>query len=196
MLLQQSNLVGRNNLGRWLNERWLTGVGVEVGTHLADYAKIILDNWAGRCLYCVDPWKNPPGYESQAKFLWGEGTREDHYQKAKLSLRPYGHRARMLRCVSEDAANIIQDSTLDFVYLDGDHSYEAVYSDLNWWWPKLKSGGVMLGHDIICPGEKDEENWGRFIQPAVFDFARPRALKVELVIELESLPWSYLIVKP
>lgn len=37
--------------------------------------------------------------------------------------------------------------TLDMVFLDADHRYEFVRQDINLWWPKLRKGGVMVGHD-------------------------------------------------
>lgn len=38
-------------------------------------------------------------------------------------------------------------SDLDFVFIDGDHSYEMVKAELEAWWPKVKVGGVLSGHD-------------------------------------------------
>lgn len=40
------------------------------------------------------------------------------------------------------------DESIDFVFVDGDHSYEATLKDLQTYWPKVKTGGVFAGHDI------------------------------------------------
>jgi hypothetical protein len=45
------------------------------------------------------------------------------------------------------AADDIYRNPYDFIYVDGDHSEEAVYADLKAWWPTLRDGGIMAGHD-------------------------------------------------
>jgi hypothetical protein len=49
---------------------------------------------------------------------------------------------------SAEAASDITNESLDFVYVDADHSYEAVKRDINSWYSKLKSGGWMMFHDF------------------------------------------------
>jgi len=39
-------------------------------------------------------------------------------------------------------------SHVDFVYIDGNHSYRAVAEDIRAWWPKIRPGGVLGGHDF------------------------------------------------
>ena len=46
-----------------------------------------------------------------------------------------------------DAVKDFDDESLDFVYIDGNHLYPAVKKDIDLWWPKVKAGGVMGGHD-------------------------------------------------
>lgn len=48
---------------------------------------------------------------------------------------------------SKEAAKDFPDNSLDFVFLDADHSYEAVIGDINTWYPKIKNGGIISGHD-------------------------------------------------
>ena len=52
-----------------------------------------------------------------------------------------------MRAFSVEAAKRFTDESLDFVYLDADHSYEAVRDDIAAWWPKLKPGGLFAGDD-------------------------------------------------
>lgn len=44
---------------------------------------------------------------------------------------------------------MFEDDYFDFIYIDADHTYEAVKSDLESWYPKLKKGGIMSGHDYV-----------------------------------------------
>jgi len=48
---------------------------------------------------------------------------------------------------SISTANRIHDSSLDFVYLDGSHQAEAISADLIAWFPKVRIGGLIAGHD-------------------------------------------------
>lgn len=48
---------------------------------------------------------------------------------------------------SVSAASLIRDRSLDLVFIDGDHSYGAVQQDILAWMPKIKSGGIICGHD-------------------------------------------------
>ena len=46
------------------------------------------------------------------------------------------------------AAQLFANNSLDFVFIDGDHAEEAVVLDINTWWPKLKKGSMLAGHDF------------------------------------------------
>ncbi len=48
---------------------------------------------------------------------------------------------------SVDAAKRFKDESIDFIFIDSDHSYKAVKEDLETWWPKVKIGGALGGHD-------------------------------------------------
>jgi predicted O-methyltransferase YrrM len=41
------------------------------------------------------------------------------------------------------------DGSLDMVYIDACHRYDDVLSDLERWWPKVKPGGILAGHDVF-----------------------------------------------
>ena len=53
--------------------------------------------------------------------------------------------------LSADAAAHITDSSLAFVYIDGDHYFRGVQEDLRMYWPKLRPGGLIAGHDFEWP---------------------------------------------
>lgn len=50
---------------------------------------------------------------------------------------------------SSETAQGYDDKSLDFVFIDADHAYENVKRDINAWLPKIKSGGILAGHDYI-----------------------------------------------
>jgi hypothetical protein len=196
MLFQQAPFVDRDNLPNFLNEKNLVNQGVEIGTHRGEFAKQILEKWNGVSLMCVDHWSIPEGYEYQSKCL-GEGTRDDHLKEALRNVAKYGKKCTLIRGFSQEVCSRIADNSLDFVYLDGDHSEEGVLQDLCDWWPKIKSGGVLAGHDIICPGEINL-GWGKPIQQALQKWeilVLKKEVTIYLVVETLCLPWSFYIIK-
>jgi len=70
---------------------------------------------------------------------------ERKFEEAKLRLAPY--KTTIVRKLSTDAAMDFGDESLDFVYIDADHSYNAVKEDIAAWAPKVRRGGIVAGHD-------------------------------------------------
>lgn len=52
-----------------------------------------------------------------------------------------------LRMTSQEASKFFDNETLDFIFIDGDHSYNSVKSDIELWYPKLKYNSIISGHD-------------------------------------------------
>ncbi len=59
---------------------------------------------------------------------------------------------RLTKRTSEEASKLVPDGSLDFVFIDGDHTGDAVTFDVYAWWPKLKPTGFMGGHDYLASG--------------------------------------------
>lgn len=54
---------------------------------------------------------------------------------------------------SDEVAQYIAANSLDYVYIDGDHRYKSVMRDIVVWWPKVRPGGILAGHDFSgCMG--------------------------------------------
>jgi predicted O-methyltransferase YrrM len=53
----------------------------------------------------------------------------------------------LIEATTADASTLVPDGSLDFVFIDADHGYEAVADDINRWAPKVRSGGWVGGHD-------------------------------------------------
>lgn len=81
----------------------------------------------------------------------------------------------MLKGLSIEMAKTIPDDSLIMVYLDADHSYEGVKSDLHVWSPKVISGGIISGHDYLS------EEYG--VKRAVDEFCNGR-FDINIIPEL------------
>jgi len=66
---------------------------------------------------------------------------------------------------------------LDFAYIDGNHSLKSVTADLGAWWPKVKSGGIICGHDYY-DRNTDYHNCG--VKTAVDEFALSNGLPIKV----------------
>lgn len=117
-------------------------VGVEIGVAVGQFSETILSRWDGR-LHLVDGWDGPfPAWPvPQDGLARMEATRQ---RTARWSDRVTLHRAW-----SPAAASLFEDRSLDWFYLDANHGYAPVLADLNAWYPKLRSGGVVSGHDYL-----------------------------------------------
>ncbi len=143
----------------FLNSHGLTGKGVEIGSFVGRYARHILDNWKGT-LYLVDPWREPEKGSDVEGSSNDVVTPEVMLQATKV-LKGVEDRAIMIRALSHQAVDLFQDGSLDFIYIDGDHSYEGAKRDIKLWFPKVKKGGLVAGHDYLRL--KKENDW--FLDP-------------------------------
>jgi len=153
----------RNEFGTWLTKRGLLGNAVEVGVNRGENALQLLNRWKGRALYLVDTWRHMDNYHDSANRS-DEEREKDHQRVLKRVKGRYPDRVQILRMTSAEAVRVVPDG-LDFAYIDADHSFESVTEDLRLWWPKVKSGGVMAGHDVLFPGHIGVTN-------ALVDFSR------------------------
>ena len=134
------------------------GVGAEIGVHLGEFSSVILSLAKPRKLHLIDPWQHVADPTYKWALYGGENvTQADMDARYQLVLNRFAgeiaagavevHRQR-----SVDAAPLINDGELDFIYLDGDHTYEAVSQDLKAFFPKIRTGGLIIGDDYHLRG--------------------------------------------
>jgi hypothetical protein len=131
-------------------------LGAEIGVFKAHLSAFLLESKPELSLILVDPWE--PVADNTPYFLTGDphatSSRDEHntiYADAVENVKKFGDRVKIIHKTSVDAALDVANETLDFVFLDGDHSYEGVMADLEAWIPKIKKGGFIGGHDYANP---------------------------------------------
>lgn len=128
--------------------------GAEVGVAFGGHSEAILKNTKIDKLYGVDPYKHDKSYQDAMNLPQKEFDELYRFTVSRLS--PFGQRYQHIRKPSVEAALEAPDC-LDFIYLDGDHSYKGVFDDLCAWFSKIREGGIIGGHDydhITHPGVK------------------------------------------
>jgi Methyltransferase domain len=58
-----------------------------------------------------------------------------------------GNKIKTIVSLTDEAAQYFEDKSVDCLFIDAGHSYEAVKSDIEAWLPKMKPNGIMAGHD-------------------------------------------------
>ena len=119
-------------------------VGAEIGVSKGRYSREICRRTRELKLYCVDPWESYADYVERK----GEGGKRAllrHYEEAKKRLEPYN--CAFLKMTSMEAVKQFKDGSLDFVYIDGNHTFEYVINDIAEWSKKVRKGGIISGHD-------------------------------------------------
>lgn len=141
-------LTHRESLGYFLNDKGLLGKGAEIGVAFAQFSSRILSTWKGQELYMVDPWASYSGYQEAHAHI----NFEEWYQAA-VKLSQDDPRAKVVRKYSVDASEDFKNGELDWIFIDGNHDYAHVLSDLDCWFPKVKIGGLVMGHDMYSDHE-------------------------------------------
>lgn len=119
-------------------------VGAEIGVSKGYYSKILCQYIPGLKLYCIDPWLAYDEYVEQHDTN-GQIILNDCYEVAKQKLNSYN--CEFIKEFSMNAVKNFEDNSLDFVFIDGNHSFQYVINDIAEWNKKVRVGGIISGHD-------------------------------------------------
>lgn len=128
------------------------GTFVELGAWLGKSSSYLCDKATGQDIIIVDTWKGSPNELTTHHKL---ATEQDIYQLFVENMGERNYKA--IKATSKAAARKFKEESLDVVFIDLDHSYEAVKEDIKLWLPKVKKGGYIAGDDY-------HENWKGVIQ--------------------------------
>jgi predicted O-methyltransferase YrrM len=132
---------GRMSLARTMNDMGLKKA-VEVGSRYGASAILWRENIPDLDLTCIDPYRAYHRVSQARQDLIYAGAQE-HAAK---------HGFKILRKASLDAVDEFDDGSLDWVNIDGDHTFDAAVQDIIRWAPKVREGGLVLVHDYCAFG--------------------------------------------
>jgi cephalosporin hydroxylase len=116
---------------------------VEIGTWIGESAVLFAAHY--KQVVCVDLWEMSPEQVEHDLKTWN-CTRSELKEEYLKRIQPYDNIA-YIQTSSLAAAELFPTGSIDMIYLDADHSYEAVLADIKAWLPKLKVGRYFCGHD-------------------------------------------------
>lgn len=127
-------------------------VGVEIGTGSGIITQAILSLPNVVRLWTIDPWE----YRKDATFEAGRGPQSWHNERMHIALDKMRDRqcaGRVVVCImdSDEAISVIPDK-VNFVWIDGHHTEEQVYRDVNNYRAIICEGGLIGGHDFGMAG--------------------------------------------
>lgn len=125
-------------------------IGAELGLWDGRTYLHLLNNCPNLTLIGIDLWRPSGFYKGIDSYgnSWTAESHKSHEEKVRSGAKRFGERSILHKMLTDDAAKLVADASLDFVFIDADHSVEAVFADITNWLPKIKPGGIMFGHDI------------------------------------------------
>jgi hypothetical protein len=193
----------RDEMGKLLESEGFR-VGAEVGVQHGTFAQTTLSHWPScEKYYLIDVWSQQTKYVDQANV--DNSTQDEIFAAAKNNVQQWANKTTFMRMRSDQAALKIADSSLDYVYVDARHDYCGAKQDINLFWPKVRRGGIMSGHDYlvavdVAPAqdwslcENGERNPGA-VKGAVDEFAA--AQQLQLVVSYQDGSYgSWFLRKP
>ena len=146
---------------RWFNNKPITVI--EIGTYKGYNAKDIFKNLNVKSFFAIDPYKDYGEEGKDNKDLINAkeqaGFRLKEHKKDIFFIKEYSDKAL-------DKVPIV-----DFIYIDGEHTYHQSKRDMINYWDKLSPGGIFAGHDITNP----RDNYG--VARAFVEFCAEKGLK-------------------
>jgi hypothetical protein len=168
-----------------LRELGILGPAAEIGVAEGNFSRDLLA--AGiPFLYMVDMWQHVPGRKGDISSPpeW----HHRNFDKAVWQTERYADTRQMLIMDSVRAAGLVSNGELSLAYLDADHSFEGVTRDLEAWYPKVRSGGIIAGHDYL------NRAYGVYL--AVQKFTQPRGITPVVIPELKAEDAGFYFIKP
>lgn len=170
--------MGRDDLPALLNELGFK-TGAEIGVFSGLYSQTICAGIPGVKLYSIDSWQT---YAPYYRDIQRQEKLDEAKQNAYRRLKPFN--VTIIEKFSEDAIKDFEDDSLDFVYIDGNHELPYVLWDIIWWSKKVRSGGIVAGHDYYETVTKDSRC---HVIPAVMAYTRAYKIVPWFVIGTKAM---------
>ena len=117
---------------------------IEIGSYMGESTFLFGCSGVFDEINAIDPHEGDEPFNNDFDTTWEQVKKE-----FKINTRNFEN-IKHWKNFSEDIANKFNDD-IDFIYIDANHSYESVKKDLQLYKPKIKTNGVIGGHDYVEP---------------------------------------------
>ena len=166
-------------------------VGAEIGVWKGEWASFVNDAINPDKYYLLDPWKFVPDPLHPDRWYGGASAKsqedmDDIYENVCSTFKD-SENIEIIRTRSEHAEQYINQDELDWIYIDGDHSYEAVTKDLEISFRLVKSGGLITGDDANPDLVLTVKGWmNTSVYAALTDWIEKRQTQISVIVLGES----------
>lgn len=141
-------------LANWINENNFSKI-VELGVLDGFTAQEILKSCPHIVEYVgVDIFEKPDIFQSiapkndRSREVYNSFDFNFYYKLTLENLKDFTNKVTILKTTTLEASYLYPNMNFDLVFIDADHSYEGVAQDIQMWLPKIRSGGILAGHDF------------------------------------------------
>jgi hypothetical protein len=121
-------------------------LGVFCGRSLAMLCEMVLQSGKLIAVYGVDLWEDGGAITRNASHPYEPAVMDQCIRDVERTVDK-GVKLALFREDTASAAYRFEDRSVTLAFIDGDHSYAGVQRDIAAWWPKVKPGGLLAGHD-------------------------------------------------
>lgn len=181
---EMPNKMGRSSYSKYMGraEALLRRIppdakGAEVGVFEGEMSAYLFEKNKTLNLILVDTWKQPAPnspyrLSGDLKAQLSQRDYNSAKEKTIVNTSSFSERRKIIQSTSIEASNQIENESLDFVFIDADHTYDAVKADIQAWLPKIKPGGYLCGHDFLFSDKNKAFGVKRAVEEAVVQLGK------------------------
>jgi hypothetical protein len=120
-------------------------VGLEIGVCRGENIVFFLENCSNiERIHCIDPYMEYNDWNG----IITQQQMNEFYEITMKNFERHMNRITLHKDTAKNCVPLFENESLDYIFIDGDHSYSGVLSDMTNYYDKLKFGGIFSGHDI------------------------------------------------
>lgn len=118
--------------------------GIEIGVYKGRFTQAIAKRAPEMEILGVDAWTSSEDYLD-----YPQGHLENEAEKEAYERTAQWPNIKLVKGWSADVAKTVPNDSVDFIYIDANHSYAHCVQDISLWAPKVRPGGIVMGHDYF-----------------------------------------------